>query len=74
MLQLLVQMPQLQLLLPLLQGCLLALQTLQQFIEVDRFLVVVRNPGPQRLDHILLVGSPSEHDRFERSVLARHTL
>ena len=74
MLQLLVQMPQLQVLLPLLQGCFLALQAFEQFVEVDRFLVIVRDPGPQRLDHILLVGSPGEHDRFERSMLARHPL
>lgn len=72
--QLLVQVPQVQLFLPLLQRRFLALQAFEQFIEVDRLLVVIRDPCAQGLDHILLVGTPGEHDRLERTLLVRHFL
>ncbi|MNC49265.1 hypothetical protein D3C75_984330 [compost metagenome] len=64
-------MPQLQVLVPLLQGHFLPLQTFEQLIQIDRFLVIVGHASAQSLDHILLVSAPGEHDRLERPVLAR---
>jgi len=51
-----------------LQGRFLALEAFEQFIEVDRLLVVIGDTRTQGLDHILLVGAPGEHDRFERTM------
>jgi hypothetical protein len=67
-------MPQLQILLPILQRHLLSLNPFEQLIEINRLLVVIGNPCPQGLDHILLVRTPSQHDRLEGPVLAGHPL
>ncbi|MNX66304.1 hypothetical protein D3C86_973930 [compost metagenome] len=72
--QLLIQMPQLQRLLPLMQSHLLTLQTFKQLMQVNRLLVVIGNPGTQGLDHILLVRLPGQHDRFKRAMLAGQPL
>ena len=73
-LQLLVQMPQVQLLLPFLQRHFLTLQAFEQFVEVDGLLVVIRNARSQRLDHVLLVSLAGQHDRFERPLAPGNTL
>ncbi|MNN29283.1 hypothetical protein D3C81_1428810 [compost metagenome] len=67
-------MPQLQILLPLLQRRLLTPHPVEQLIQINRLLIIIGNPGTQCLDHILLVGTPSEHDRLEHPTLARQTL
>ncbi|MNP40524.1 hypothetical protein D3C76_1341710 [compost metagenome] len=73
-LQLLVQMPQLQRLMPLLQCHFLALYAFEQFTQVNRLLVVIGNAGAQCLDHILLVRLPGEHDGFEGPVFTTQAL
>ena len=58
----------------LLQGRFLTFHAFEQFIQLDRLLVVVGNPGTQGLDHVLFVGAPREHDRFEHPVFAADAL
>ena len=72
--QLLIQMPQLQRLVPLLQYHFLALHAFEQFIQINRLLVVIGKAGAQRLDHILLARLPGEHDRLESPMLAGQLL
>lgn len=55
---------------PFLQRRFLALEAFEQFIEVDRLLVVIGDARTQGFDHILFVGTTGEHDRFERTMFA----
>ncbi|MNT27716.1 hypothetical protein D3C72_1633570 [compost metagenome] len=73
-LKLLIQVTQLLVLVLFLQDHFLTLQPFEQLIQINRLLVIVGNPGAQRLDHVLLVGAAGEHDRFECTMLARQSL
>ncbi|MNP23506.1 hypothetical protein D3C76_1162180 [compost metagenome] len=67
--QFLVQIAQfLEALVSLRQYRLLALDTFEQFIEVDGLLIVIGKALAQGPDHILFIGLPCEHDGFERAV------
>ena len=53
---------------PFAQLLFLTLDAFKQFIEVDRFLVVIRDADAQGFDHILFVGAAGQQDAFEQAL------
>ena len=60
--------------LALLQRDLLALQAFEQFVKVDRFLVIVGDTGAQGADHVFFLGPAGEQDGLEQMLLAADQL